>query len=79
MLAYFEQDKQLYLVQEFIEGKNLKQELRSSGTFDENQIWEMLEKILPVLQFIHERQVIHRDIKPENIMRRNSDRQLFIF
>ena len=32
----------------------------------------LLADLLPVLQFIHERNVIHRDIKPENIIRRRS-------
>lgn len=30
----------------------------------------LLADLLPILQFIHDRQVIHRDIKPENIIRR---------
>lgn len=36
------------------------------------------EDLLPVLKFIHDRQVIHRDIKPENIIRRNSDGRLVL-
>jgi WD40 repeat protein len=70
LLASFEQDKHLYLVEELIEGDNLFQELQQRGAFSELQIWELLINMLPVLQFIHEQQVIHRDIKPENILRR---------
>lgn len=73
LLAYFEQDQQNYLVQEFIEGKTLKQELEEQGVYDESRIWQLLFDLLPVLEYIHKFRVIHRDIKPENIIRRASD------
>jgi len=71
--AHFEQNNRLYLVQEFIDGLNLREEIEQQGTKSESQIREMLLDLLPVLQFIHQRGVIHRDIKPANIMRRRSD------
>ncbi|HEY9829847.1 MAG TPA: serine/threonine-protein kinase [Stenomitos sp.] len=72
LLAYFEQKGQQYLVQEYIEGQNLAQELIEEGAFNEMQIRELLTRLLPILQFVHEHQVIHRDIKPANIIRRIS-------
>jgi len=72
LLACFKQETQIYLVQEFIDGPTLKQEL-DEGIYNENQIWQLLQDLLPVLQFIHDSRVIHRDIKPENIIRRESD------
>jgi serine/threonine protein kinase len=74
LLACFEQEHQVYLVEEFIDGQTLKQELEDS-VYDENQIWQLLQDLLPVLQFVHDRRVVHRDIKPENIIRRQSDRK----
>jgi len=68
---YLEQDQRLYLVQEFIDGDNLVQIMDDDGTFNESQIWQLLDEMLPVLQFIHDHKVIHRDIKPENIIRLN--------
>ncbi|HEY9904885.1 MAG TPA: serine/threonine-protein kinase [Candidatus Sericytochromatia bacterium] len=70
LLAHFEQNQRLYLVQEFIDGINLAQVVEEEGTFNEAQIWQLLDDLLPVLKFIHDHQVIHRDIKPENIIRR---------
>ena len=71
LLAHFEQDNYQYLVQEFIDGSNLAQELTKKGPFNDTQIRQILDELLPVLQFIHEHKVIHRDIKPENIIRRS--------
>ncbi|MFB2772603.1 protein kinase [Pelatocladus sp. BLCC-F211] len=70
LLAYFTQDDRQYLVQEFIDGQNLGEELTAKGAFNETQIRQLLNNLLSVLQFCHARQVIHRDIKPENIIRR---------
>ncbi|MDD1413727.1 serine/threonine protein kinase [Dolichospermum sp. ST_con] len=78
LLAYCNQDDRQYLVQEFIDGLNLYQELEQNGAFNETQIRQLLNDLLLVLQFCHSKQVIHRDIKPENIIRRNSDRKLVI-
>ena len=78
LLAYCNQDDRQYLVQEFINGLNLHQELEQNGAFNETQIRQLLHDLLSVLQFCHGNRVIHRDIKPENIIRRNSDRKLVI-
>lgn len=78
LIAYFEQDRRLYLVQEFIEGHNLLEELQQQGTFSEEKIKQLLADLLPVLKFIHERGVIHRDLKPENIMRRQDGKLILI-
>lgn len=72
LLAYFEQAHLSYLVQEFIQGQTLKEELELE-VYDEGKIWQLLKDLLPVLQFIHEHRIIHRDIKPDNIIRRRSD------
>ncbi|MEG4444163.1 serine/threonine-protein kinase [Microcoleus sp. AT9_B5] len=70
LIAHFEQDGRQYLVQEFIDGKNLARELEQKGAFTETQIRQILNDLLPVLHFVHKSKVIHRDIKPENIIRR---------
>lgn len=77
LLAYFEQGSSLFLVQEFIEGETLSTELQLQ-VFNERRIRQLLADLLPVLQFIHERNIIHRDIKPENIIRRKSDGKLVL-
>ncbi len=66
-----------YLVQQYIKGQTLQQELKA-GPFSETKIRELLQDLLPVLDFIHQHKVIHRDIKPENIIRRDSDKKLVL-
>ncbi|MCU0544730.1 MAG: protein kinase [Oscillatoriaceae cyanobacterium Prado104] len=78
LLAHFEEADRLYIVQEFIDGKTLACELAQNGPFREQQIRILLQDLLPVLQFIHNGQVIHRDIKPDNIIRRKSDSKLVL-
>ncbi len=77
-LAHFSQNNEQYLVQEYVEGHDLQQEVRQSGAFSEEKIWQVLEETAGVLQFIHKRNIIHRDIKPSNIMRRKSDGKLML-
>jgi hypothetical protein len=56
-----------FLVQEYIPGPNLE-ELLQTRLWSEADIRQLLQDILPVLQFIHNHEVIHRDIKPANLI-----------
>ncbi|RMH72249.1 MAG: hypothetical protein D6680_19705 [Cyanobacteria bacterium J007] len=78
LYADFEQDGRLYLIQQFIDGNSLFEELEANGPFSSEDIEDILFDLLPVLEYIHEAQVIHRDIKPENIMRRREDGKLVL-
>ncbi|MCX5962821.1 MAG: serine/threonine protein kinase [Cyanobacteria bacterium] len=78
LMAYFEQDNRLYLVQQFIEGATLAQELSHQGCFGEQKIREVMAGLLPILKFVHDRNVIHRDITPANIIRRKLDNRLIL-
>ncbi|AKG22968.1 serine/threonine-protein kinase [Calothrix sp. 336/3] len=74
LLAYFEQDNEFYLVQEYIEGHDLSEELPPyTQPWNEEAVVQLLVEILEVLNFVHKQGVIHRDIKPSNIRRRQSD------
>ncbi|CEJ46702.1 serine/threonine protein kinase [Umezakia ovalisporum] len=69
LLSYFVHHDQFYLVQEYIEGKNLAQ----VGIIGSEQAIIILTSLLNTLKYIHNKNIIHRDIKPENIILRNSD------
>ncbi|AKG23018.1 serine/threonine-protein kinase [Calothrix sp. 336/3] len=78
LLAYFQEDSHLYLVQQFIDGQNLLQEMEQRGTFSEEKIRDLLQDLLNILQVVHQQKVIHRDIKPENIIRRGDGKIVLI-
>ncbi|WP_414756193.1 protein kinase domain-containing protein [Anabaena sp. CCY 9910] len=70
LLAFFQENQYYYLIQEFIDGNNLRQEILENKQFSEEEVKNFLKKMLEIIQFIHEKGVIHRDIKPENIIKR---------
>lgn len=78
LLAYFEENEDFFLVQQYIPGHPLSAELQPGQKCTEKQVIQLLENILPTLKFIHYYQVIHRDIKPDNIIRRQEDGQLIL-
>lgn len=78
--ACFEDNKRLFLVQEYVEGKTYSALLREriseqNKAFDETEIIQWLRNILPVLDYIHQHNIIHRDISPDNIIL-DSDKNL---
>jgi WD40 repeat protein/tRNA A-37 threonylcarbamoyl transferase component Bud32 len=78
LIADFEEDEQFYLVQEFIEGAELKQELPVGQSLSETQVIALLQEILEILEFVHDQGVIHRDIKPSNLIRRKQDGKIVL-
>lgn len=69
----FEENQEFYLVQEYIRGQTLQDELNQVKRLDEATVVAMLRDVLQILEFVHQNQVIHRDIKPANLMRREQD------
>ena len=63
-----------YLVRELIEGEPLNKAVQLKGTFSAQQVRELLLKLLPVIDYLHQADVIHQNIKPKNIILRNDDR-----
>jgi len=78
LLDYFEDREQFYLIQEFVKGNNLQQEVKKKGVLNEAQARQVLKEVSIILRDIHVQKVIHRDIKPANIIRREIDDKLVL-
>ncbi len=78
LLAHFQQDQEFYLVQDYIEGDSLAQELVPGRPLSQTEVKGLLQDLLQVLSFVHQQHVIHRDIKPSNLIRRRRDRKVVL-
>jgi serine/threonine protein kinase len=67
-LASFEENGQLVMVLELLEGRTLRQELTARGRIPWAEAVEIVAQIAEALGAAHGREIVHRDLKPENVM-----------
>lgn len=77
---YFEEGGDFYLVQDFVDGIPLNQEIKDGEQWSEQAVLKLLQDCLPLLEFIHSQKppMIHRDIKPANLIRRHEDGKIVL-
>ncbi|AFY43385.1 serine/threonine-protein kinase [Nostoc sp. PCC 7107] len=67
----------LFLVQDYVEGQTYNSLLNTRKQqglrFTEAEVRQLLQQILPVLEYVHSQDVIHRDISPDNLILRTAD------
>ncbi|MCI9292254.1 MAG: serine/threonine protein kinase [Erysipelotrichaceae bacterium] len=65
-----ENDKVIYIIEDYIEGETLDTILKSKGAQPQNKVINWAIQICEALEYLHTRKtpVIYRDIKPANIM-----------
>lgn len=73
LYAYFLENGQFYLVQEWIKGQTLREIVIAKGYEKEATVKDVLISLLSVLDYVHSKGIIHRDIKPDNIILRERD------
>jgi len=78
LLAYFEENEEFYLVQDFIQGHPLSVALQADRHWSEGRVYHMLREVLGILEYVHSQGVIHRDIKPNNLIQRQEDNKLVL-
>jgi len=78
LFSYFELDNCFYLIENFIKGNSLKKEFELEGSFHQDQIKIIINSLVPVLKYLHNKNIIHQNIQPENIIRRQYDQSLIL-
>ncbi|MUL38162.1 serine/threonine-protein kinase [Gloeocapsopsis dulcis] len=78
LLAYFEENEEFYLVQDFIQGHPLSVALQADRRWSEGRVYHLLGEVLGILEYVHSQGVIHRDIKPNNLIQRQEDNKLVL-
>lgn len=70
----FQDKKQIFLVTELCEGRELFDEIIDRQRFTELEAAIVIKQILQAIAYCHEQKVAHRDLKPENILINPTDR-----
>jgi serine/threonine protein kinase len=78
LLAHLEIDGEFYLIEEYIAGKTLAEEFAEKQNKSESEVIQIVSKLLKILAFVHQNNIIHRDIKPSNIIRNQKDSSLVL-
>ena len=70
IVDFFDQDGQLYLVMDYVEGETLEDRIHRDGPLEVNPALELYFQISDVLDYLHSRPspVVFRDFKPANVM-----------
>ena len=67
----FEEEDELILILELMEGGDVYQQIRKHYEYSEKEACYIFNQILKAVHFLHCNGVVHRDIKPENLLLSN--------
>jgi serine/threonine protein kinase len=65
---HFDDDGNVYLVMDFIQGQRLDQIIGSGEQISEDRVLEWTRQLMEALAYCHAQGVIHRDVKPQNVI-----------
>ena len=76
IVEYFVDESQIFIVQEYIEGKNLAQTIEDRFVLSEIEVIDILISTADALSPFHRQQIIHGNIKPSSLIRRNDNQKI---
>lgn len=78
LYEHVEQNGEFFLVQEMVDGHDLRQSFVLGDRWDEKNLVILLRDVLEILDVVHQQQVVHQDINPQNLLRRWRDKKLVL-
>ena len=78
IVEYLTDNKNLYLIQEYVEGESLAKIIERQKTFSEAEIIDTIISAAEVLVCIHKQNIIHGNINPSSIIKRSTDGKLLL-
>lgn len=68
MYEIFEEEKELVLIMDYMEGGDLHKLIKERQDMTEKDVCFFFNQILRAVHFLHCNGVVHRDIKPDNLL-----------
>lgn len=62
------EQKNLYIIMELVTGGDLFERIVKIHRYNETEGRTLMQNILEVIRYLHQRNIVHRDIKPENVL-----------
>lgn len=63
----------LYFICEFIQGSTLETHIESNGTLELDKAFNLVDKLINVIDYCHSQGIVHRDLKIDNIILKGND------
>lgn len=78
MLDHLEQNGEFYIVQDLIDGNDLRQSFALGSRWEEKNVVALMHEILEILDILHQHNLVHQDVAPHNLIRRWTDKRLVL-
>lgn len=76
--AAFDFEQSFYIVQEFVPGRSLQDEIVVGQPWSQQDVLNLLKEVLPVIAFAQRHGVVHGNLKPSKMIRRKLDNRLVL-